>query len=119
MVSQAIVLLVAMIVAAIIFAVAKLLGRGINFGTVFKAFALALTMLPMLVMGVVLAFLAELGVFMVVILTLHATGALPDYLPRTYETLALWGMLAVALGYAGFNWWRYVLRYVIHVAREE
>jgi hypothetical protein len=35
------------------------------------------------------AFLAELGVFMVVILTLHATGVLPDYLPRSYETLAL------------------------------
>jgi hypothetical protein len=118
MVSQAIVLLVAAIASAIIFAVVKLLGRGPRFGTIFKASALALTMLPMMVVLVLVIFAIEVVASMLLLLVLHITGVLPNYIPHDYEVFGLWGMLATALALALFPG-RELLRYVIHVAREK
>jgi hypothetical protein len=121
MIDQAIILLVAVIVAAVVFVAAKPLGGGIRFGTVFKAFALVLTMLPILVMSVLIIFVIEFGASMLLLLVLHITGVLPNYIPpdyERYERIGLWGMMALALALAIF-FGRDLLRYIIHVAREE
>jgi hypothetical protein len=88
--------LVAPILAAVAFGLARLLGFKVAFGKAFTAVSIALVMLPVFVWSFILCAGIALGFIMVVAAVLEATGLYPVVAVwPMWNLLPLWGWLAL------------------------
>ena len=96
--------LAVLLFAAIVTAALRLFGFGSTFEVVFKSLATAVVFLPMVLASAMVVFIAEIGLCMVIFFTLDLTGVvrLAD-IPHRYEVLGTWGLVALAIGIAGFS----------------
>ena len=94
-----------------IVAVLRVVGVRLRFESTFKALAILVTMLPILVMGALVVFVLEVGAVLVVLLALYFTGVVADLsaIPHRYQVLSICALIVVALCISGISWVRYVL----------
>ena len=91
--------------------VARMVGVRARFEPTFKALAISLSTLPVLVMSAIVVFGLQVVAVAAALLVLHFAGVIPDLskIPHRYEILGLWVLIALALGISGINWVRHIL----------
>jgi hypothetical protein len=101
--------LMVLLIAGGIVAVLRIVGLRVKFGSTFKALAISLTMLPVLVMSAALVLILEIGLALVVWMILDVAGVDLSAIPHRYEVVGLGGLAVVALCVYAAPWFRYVL----------
>jgi hypothetical protein len=106
-----VIFLAVLLVAAVLWAMLRVLQIRIGFEPIFKVLASTVVMLPMVLMGGVVIFVLELGLCMLLLGVLKLTGLIPDLavIPHQYEVFGLWLLFALALAIPGFHALRYII----------
>ena len=84
-------------------------GVRVGFGRTFKALAISVPMLPILVQSALLVLILEVGVALVILMALYLAGVDLSVIPHRYEVLGLWALVVVALCVSAVPWFRYLM----------